>query len=163
MESLASFNVPTCVVGITRTWEGACGLRSLNASMLSPRLTTAAGISPAAILQKMQLLTVSQRSSNRIPELAALLLRRRLFDLAQLLEQLALFRRQLVRGPDMDPHVQIAMAAFAQARQALAADPVRHAGLRAGLEAQRRLPVRRRHGDLRAQGRLRERDAEILD
>src|SRR3954467_2015974 len=107
-ESLASFSVPTCIVGITRTWEGACGLRSLNASMPSPRLTTSAGISPAAILQKTQLLTVPQGPPNRIPELAALLLRRRVFDLAQFLEQLALLRRQLVRGPDVDSHVHIA-------------------------------------------------------
>src|SRR6266513_489669 len=131
--------------------------------MPSPRLTTAAGISAAAILQEMQLLTVPQRSPNRIPKLAALLLRRGLFDLAQLLEQLTLLRRQLVRGPDVDPHVHVAVATFAQTRQALVADPVRHAGLGTGLETQRRLPVRRRHRDVCAQRGLRERDAEIVD
>src|SRR5438876_1059550 len=55
------------------------------------------------------------------------------------------------------------MAALAEARQALGAQAVGHAGLRARLDAQRRRPERRRHLDLRAQRGLREGDAEVID
>src|SRR5882762_96074 len=104
-----------------------------------------------------------QRPADRVPELAALLLRRRVLDLAQLLEHLALLRRQLRGRPDMDADVQVAMAALTEPRQALGAQAVGHAGLGAGLDAQHRLTERRRHLDLRAQRGLREGDAEIVD
>ena len=63
----------------------------------------------------------------------------------------------------MNADVEVAVATLAEARQTLRAQPVRHAGLRAGLDAQRRLTVRR--GDLRfrAQRRLRERNPEVVD
>src|SRR6185503_3889636 len=98
-----------------------------------------------------------------LPELPLLLLGRRILDLAQLLQQLALLRRELVRGPDVDPHVQIAVPALAQPRQPFGADPVRHARLRAGLDPQHRLAERRRHLHLGAERGLRERDPEVVD
>src|SRR6266576_3841754 len=131
--------------------------------MPSPRLTTVAGISPVAILQKTQPLTGVKRPADRIPELAALLFRRRVFDLAQLLEQLPLLRRQLGRRPDVDADVQVTVAALADAWEAFGAQAIGHAGLCAGLDAQRRLPERRGHLHLRAQRGLRERDAEVVD
>src|SRR6266550_643418 len=104
-----------------------------------------------------------QRPANRVPELAALLLRRRVLHLTQLLQQLALLRRQLGRRPDMDADMQIAMAALAEARQAFGAQAVRHTGLRSRLDPQRRLAKRRGHLHLRAQCGLREGDAEVVD
>src|SRR5947207_3760667 len=104
-----------------------------------------------------------QRPANRVPELAALLLRRRVLHLTQLLQQLALLRRQLGRRPDMDADMQIAMAALAEARQAFGAQAVRHTGLRSGVDPQRRLAEWCGNLHLRAQCSLREGDAEIVD
>src|SRR3989441_7965879 len=59
--------------------------------------------------------------------------------------------------------MQITVPTLAEARQAFGAQAVGHAGLRPGLDAQRRLAERRGHLDLRAQRRLRERDAEVVD
>src|SRR5438874_11209652 len=90
---------------------------------------------------RLALLIYPQRTAHGVPELAAafLILRRRSFDLTQLLEQLPLLGAQLVRRPDVDPHVEIAMSAFAQAWQPFGAQPIRHAGLRSRLDPQRRL------------------------
>src|SRR5881394_3636141 len=186
-ESLASFREPTCVVGMTRTCVGAWGLRSLNASMPSPCLTICAGISPAAISQKMQppppplaprslvpaaaapgarliLLIEAQRAPNRVPELApALCLRRLVLHLAQRLQHLPLFGRELVRRPDVHAHVQVAMPALAEARQSLGAEAIGHARLRAGLDAQRTLAIGRGHLHVGAERSLCECDAEIVD
>src|SRR5262249_10407165 len=49
-----SVGLPKWRIGTTRTWVGACGFRSRNATAASVRATIVAGISPAAILQKMQ-------------------------------------------------------------------------------------------------------------
>src|ERR1700756_358816 len=70
-----------------------------------------------------------------LPEfLSGMLFRRRLpLHLRELLEEGALLRGQLGRGPDVHPHVQIAASSLADARKTLAAQPVHGAGLRAGL------------------------------
>src|SRR5258705_2686720 len=104
-----------------------------------------------------------QRPANRVPELAAFLLRRRVLHLTQLLEQLALLPRQLGRRPDVDADMEVAMAALAEARQALGAQAVRDTGLGAGLDLQHRLAERRGHLPLRAQRGLCEGDAEVVD
>src|SRR6266540_3388938 len=104
-----------------------------------------------------------QRPANRVPELAAFLLRRSVLDLTQLLQQLALLRRQLGRRPDMDADMEVAMAALTEPGQALGAQAVGHAGLGARLDPQRRLAERRGDLHLRAQRGLCEGDAEVVD
>src|SRR5919109_618687 len=102
--------------------------------------------------------------ANRLPEFPArFLLRRGVFQLAELLEELLLLGSQLGRSPDMHAHVQVAMTTLAQARQPLVAKPIGDAGLRSRLEAQSRLTVRRRHLDLITERRLRECDGEVVD
>src|SRR6266498_3232389 len=119
---------------------------SLKATNRPLRLTIAAGISPAAILQKTQsLMSDAQRSLDLLPEdlggvfrwWTPLLLR-------ELLEQLLLLGGELGRRPHVHAHVQIAAPALAQPRQPLAAHAVDRTGLRSLLDAQRRGPVRRR-------------------
>src|SRR5262249_50612206 len=107
----------------------------------------------------------AQRPAHRIPELPApaLVLRRLVLDLAQLLQHLALLGAELVGRPDVHADVQVAMAALAQARQALGAQPVGHAGLRPRLDPQRALAIRGRHVHLGAERGLRECDAEVVD
>src|SRR5258705_191374 len=104
-----------------------------------------------------------QRPANRVPELAAFLLRRRVLHLTQLFQQLALLRRQLGRRPDMDPDVEVARAGHGEARQALGAQAVCHTGVGPGLDPQRRLAERRGHLHLRAQRGLCEGDAEVIN
>src|SRR2546430_13697092 len=102
---------------------------------------------------RLALLIYPQRAAHRIPELAAafLILRRRSFDLTQLLEQLPLLGGELVRRPDVDPHVEIAVPAFAQTRQPFGAQPIRHVGLRSRLEPPPRLAELRWHPDFDAE------------
>src|SRR5258705_4157820 len=106
---------------------------------------------------------LAQGAANRVPKLAAFLLRRGVFDLAQRLEHLPLLGRELGRRPDVNADVQVAVPPLAQARQPLGAYPIRHAGLRARLEPQRRLTERGRPvhwGTERGRG---EGDAEAVD
>src|SRR5205807_7654475 len=72
--SFASLSDARWSVGITRTCVGACGFKSRNASIPSPRFTIVAGISPAAILQNTQApgmvpLLASERLTQLLPEL----------------------------------------------------------------------------------------------
>src|SRR5256885_5707383 len=152
---------------------------SWNASIPSPRFTTVAGISPAAILQKTQAPGIvpfhpglaprgqlaPERLAQLLPELlAGVPFRGRLaLDLGELLEQGALLRGQLDGRPDMDAHVEIAATPFPDARQPLATQTVHRTGLRAGCDLQGRVAVRRRDPNLRAEGRLGERDREVVN
>src|SRR5216117_3012340 len=136
---------------------------SLKATNRPLRLTIAAGISPAAILQKTQsLMSDSQRSFDLLPEdLGGVFRRRTPLMLRELLEQLLLLGGELVRRPHA--HVQIAAPTLAQARQPLAAHTVNRAGLRSLLDAECRGPVRRRDFYLRAERGLAERDGDVED
>src|SRR6266576_1426098 len=112
----------------------------------------------------LMLLLQPQRPPHRVPEGAAAgLLGHRIFDLAELFEQLALLDRELVGGPDVHAHVEVAVPGFAEARQPFVAQAIRHAGLRARLHPQLGLAVRRRHLHVGAERGLRERDAEVVD
>src|SRR3989442_1000267 len=59
--------------------------------------------------------------------------------------------------------MQVAVAAFAETREAFGAEPIRHARLRAGVYAQPRPAEWRRHLQLGTQSGLRERDTEVVD
>src|SRR2546425_12895822 len=63
----------------------------------------------------------------------------------------------------MYAHVEIAATPFPDARQPLATQTVHGTGLRAGCDFQGRVPVRRRDPNLRAEGRLGERDREVVN
>src|SRR3989442_15875914 len=96
--SLASLSDGTCCVGITRRWVGAWGLMSRNAISPTPRFTIAAGISPAATLQKRQP-DMGPLPSASLPDLLpeliadALLSRRLRLSHFQPIQQLLLLRR----------------------------------------------------------------------
>src|SRR3989449_10708349 len=106
--------------------------------------------------------TPPERLPELLPELLrGALVRRRPLDLRELLQQGTLLGRELGGRPHVHAHVQIAAAALAHARQALAAQPIHRGGPRPRLDLERRLPVRRRHADLGAERRLGEREREI--
>src|SRR3989440_4492974 len=178
--SLASLSDAKWSVGITSTCVGAWGFKSRNASIPSPRFTTVAGTSPAAILQNTQPPAMSlsrvprarargqlapERLAQLLPELFAgvLVAGRGAFDFGELLQQAPLFRRQLGGRPHVDAHMEIAAPALAHPRQPLAAQPVDGAGLGPRLQLQRRRSVRCRHAQLRAQRGLRERQRQVVD
>src|SRR5438034_16251 len=141
---------------------------SWKARIPSPRLTTVAGISPAATLQKMQATRVSS-APERLPELLPKLLADPLLggraglDLRELVKQRPLLAREFGRRPNVLPHVEVATTAVAHLGQALAADAVDHPGLRARLDLERRVAVGRRHLDLGAERRLAEGDREVVE
>ena len=54
MSSANSWNHGQCILGISKVWPGAFGLMSKKATTASSSYTLVAGISPAAILQKIQ-------------------------------------------------------------------------------------------------------------
>src|SRR3989442_9797700 len=138
---------------------------SLKATNRALRLTIAAGISPAAILQKTQsLMSDAQRSFDLLPEdLGGVFRWWTPLVLRELLEQFLLLGGELGRRPHVHAHVQIAAPALAQPRQPLAAHAVDRAGLRPLLDAERRGPVRRRDLHLGAERGLAERDGEGED
>src|SRR5256885_12562471 len=143
---------------------------SWNASIPSPRFTTVAGISPAAILQKTQapgivpfhpgLAPRGQLAPERLAQLLPEFLSgvpfggRRALDLGELLEQGALLRGQLDGSPDMHPHVHVAVTCFTDARQPLAAQTVHRTGLRPRRDLEGRVAVRRRDFALGTERRL---------
>src|SRR3989440_1966928 len=106
-----------------------------------------------------------ERLAQLLPELLSgvFVAGRRALHFGELLQQRALLRRQLGGRPHVHAHVEIAAPALAHARQPLATQPVHGAGLRAGLQLQRRRPVRSGHAQLRAQRRLREGQRQIVD
>src|SRR5437773_6468501 len=106
--------------------------------------------------------TPPERLPELLPELLrGALVRRRPLDLRELHQQGTLLGRELGAGPRVHANVQVAAAALAHARQALAAQPIHRGGLRPRLDLERRLAVRRRHADLGAERRLGERQREI--
>ena len=81
----------------------------------------------------------------------------------QLLEQLALAWREARGHLDIDEDVQVAARARSpQVRDTLAATADLGAGLGARLDLQQLLAVRREDGDLGAEGRLRDGEAQLL-
>src|SRR5712691_3270539 len=99
---------------------------SLKATNRPLRLTIAAGISPAAILQKTQsLMSDPQCSLDLLPEDLGGVFRRRIpLVLRELLEQLLLLRGEVDGRPHVHAHMQIAAPTLAQPRQPLAAHAV---------------------------------------
>src|ERR687888_626543 len=77
-----------------------------------------------------------------------------LFELGELLEQLALTRRELRRGAHAHRHVLVATAHAAQVGDAFLAQTKCLACVRAGGNSEYRAPVDRRHLDAVAQGSL---------
>src|SRR6267154_2094716 len=109
--------------------------------------------------------SASERLAQLLPELLSgvLVAGRRALHFGELLQHRALLRRQLGGRPHVHAHVEIAAPALAHARQPLAAQPVHGAGLRAGLQFERRRAVRSGHAQLRAQRRLREGQRQVVD
>src|SRR5207247_1650165 len=83
-------------------------------------------------------------------------------DLRQPLEHRPLLRRELGGRPDVDAHMQVAAAAFAQPRQPLALHPIHGARLRPRLHLERGIAVRRGNHHFGAQRRLGERDGQVV-
>src|SRR5437773_1536397 len=82
-------------------------------------------------------------------------------DLRQPLEHRPLLRRELGGRPDVDAHMQVAAAAFAQPRQPLSLHPIHGARLRPRLHLERGIAVRRGNHHFGAQRRLGERDGQL--
>src|SRR3989440_11279524 len=132
--SLASLSDAKWSGGITSTCVGAWWFKSRNASIPSPRFTTVAATSPAAILQNTQPPAMSlsrvprarargqlapERLAQLLPELFAgvLVAGRGAFDLGELLQQGPLLRRQLGGRPHVDAPMETAAPALAHDRQ----------------------------------------------
>ena len=82
---------------------------------------------------------------------------------SELPEELALALRELRGHDDVDDHVQVATSRAAQPRHALAAKADLVAGLDAGGDGDLLGPLDGRNRQRRAEGRLRERDRQLVE